>query len=43
MYEENSYRHSAYIKTMLKVLITDVKVVYGLNTLCENLKFNEDT
>ena len=32
-----------YIKTMLNVLITDVKVVYDLNTLCENLKFNEDT
>ena len=43
MHEENSYRHLTYIKTMLNVLITDVKVVYGLNTLCENLKFNEDT
>ena len=43
MYEENSYRHLTYIKTMLNVLITDVKVVYGLNTLFENLKFNEDT
>ena len=28
---------------MLNVLITDVKVAYDLNTLCENLKFNEDT
>ena len=43
MYEENSYQHLTYIKTMLHVLITDVKVVYGLNTLCKNLKFNEDT
>ena len=43
MYEENSYRHLTYIKTMLNVLITDVKVAYDLNTLCENLKFNEDT
>ena len=43
MYEEKSYRHLTYIKTMLNVLITDVKVVYGLNTLCESLKFNEDT
>ena len=32
-----------YIKTMLNVLIMDVKVVYDLNTLRENLKFNEDT
>ena len=36
MYKENSYRHLTYIKTMLNVLITDVKVVYDLNTLCEN-------
>ena len=36
MYEENSYRRLTYIKTMLNVLITDVKVVYGLNTSCEN-------
>ena len=43
MYKENSYRHLTYIKTMLNVLITDVKVVYDLNTLCEILKFNEDT
>ena len=43
MYEEKSYRHLTYIKTMLNVLITAVKVVYGLNTLCESLKFNEDT
>ena len=43
MYEENSYRHLTYIKTMLNVLITDVKVAYDFNTLCENLKFNEDT
>ena len=28
---------------MLNELTTDVKVVYGLNTLYENLKFNEDT
>ena len=41
MYEENSCRHLG--KTMLNVLITDVKVVYDLNTLCENLKFNENT
>ena len=43
MYEENSYRNLTYIKTMLNVLITNVKVVHGLNTLSENLKFNEDT
>ena len=43
MYEKNSHRHLTYIKTVLNVLITGVKVVYGLNTLCENLKFNEDT